>query len=168
MRPSQHYDADQSVSQSHWHTLVTLAKYLWPKDDTKTKVRIVASLTCLLAAKVATVVVPYIYKLAVDALNPQNNVIALPVGIIVAYGVARLSTAAFGEIRDIIFVPVSQQARRALALKSFQHLHGMSLRFHLDRQTGGLSRVIERALGGMRFVLSFISCWSTLIGATQQ
>ena len=156
MRPAQHYDANYIASQSHWETSKTLARYLWPAQKPAVKARVIAALLCLLGAKLANVVLPYLYKLAVDALDPQNIAIALPLGVIVSYGLARLSVAAFGEFRDAIFIPVSQQAKRTLALRTFQHLHNLSLRFHLDRQTGGLSRVIERALRGMQFVLSFM------------
>jgi ATP-binding cassette subfamily B protein len=111
---------------------------------------------CLVGARLVSVYVPVIYKDAVDALSPSNLVLALPLAVIVSYGLARLATTLLGELRDFVFVRVAQHAQRTVALNTLKHLHRLSLRFHLDRQTGGLSRVIERALRGMQFVLSFM------------
>ena len=98
----------------------------------------------LVLAKVATVVVPVIYGRMVDALAPKGgsaSVLVLPMALIVAYGLARVASAGFGELRDALFASVQQRAVRQLALRTFRHLHALSLRFHLDRQTGGLARV---------------------------
>ena len=110
----------------------------------------------LVLAKVTNVYVPILYKYAVDALGePAAQAVAVPIALILAYGVARVLAQAFGEVRDAIFAPVSQRAIRNLALEVFGHLHALSLRFHLERQTGGLSRVIERGTQGMEFLIRF-------------
>jgi ATP-binding cassette subfamily B protein len=120
------------------------------------RTRVLVALALLVLAKVANVYVPILYKHAVDALGaPQGQVAAVPVALILAYGVARVLAQAFGEIRDAIFAPVGQRAIRNLALQVFGHLHGLSLRYHLERQTGGLSRVIERGTQGMEFLIRF-------------
>ncbi|MFC7334875.1 ABCB family ABC transporter ATP-binding protein/permease [Rhodocista pekingensis] len=136
--------------------LRTLLPYLWPDGQPAMKVRVVLALACLVLAKLANVVVPVLYKGAVDALAGEGKadglaaqaaatpVLAIPLGFILAYGLARVLNLGFGELRDAIFERVSQRAMRAAALTVFRHLHGLSLRFHLERQTGGLSRVIER------------------------
>jgi len=137
-------------------TLATLSKYLWPTNRIDLKIRVIISLTSLVFAKLINLYVPFLYKNAVDALSVEKALIALPVGIIIAYGVARILNQAFGEFRDFIFIKVSQHAQRTVALKTFKHLHHLSLAFHLDRQTGGLSRVIERGTQGINFVLNFM------------
>lgn len=109
----------------------------------------------LIAAKAVNVYVPFLYKGAVDALSLKPEVL-MPAGLIVGYGIARVLQQAFGELRDFIFARVSQHAQRTVALETFQHLHRLSLAFHLDRQTGGLSRVIERGTRAIQTVLSFM------------
>ena len=109
------------------------------------------ALGLLIPAKVVNVYVPLLYKHAVDALGePTAQAVAVPVVLILAYGAARVLAQALGEIRDALFSPVSQRAIRNLALEVFGHLHALSLRYHLERQTGGLSRVIERGTTGQR------------------
>ena len=116
----------------------------------------------LILAKIIGVYVPYFFKLAIDILNgdAEKNLTmiaaAVPVGLIIGYGTARVLALAFGEIRDAIFVKVGQHALRNIALNTFRHLHRLSLRFHLERRTGGLSRVIERATRGIDFLLRFM------------
>ena len=121
-------------------TLSRLFGYLWPKDSVDLRVRVVLAMVCLVAAKVAVVFVPVFYKDAVDALTGDSvsGVVALPVAIVLSYGAARVLSLAFGELRDAIFARVGQRAIRQVALEVFRHLHAMSLRFHVDRQTGGL------------------------------
>lgn len=143
-------------AESHIRTLSTLAKYLWPEDRKDLKLRVVLSLVALLLAKLINVLVPFIYKQAIDSLGGIAEPLVLPLGVILAYGMARVSSQAFGELRDFIFVKVSQHAQRVVGLKTFQHLHELSLRFHIERQTGGLTRVIERGTKGINFVLSFM------------
>ncbi len=147
---------EPTPSQSHWQTLRTLSRHLWPAGRADLKLRVVAALSFLFAARLVSVYIPVIYKDAVDALSLGEIALVLPLAVIASYGLARLMTTILGELRDFVFVRVSQHAQRAVALNTFKHLHRLSLRFHLDRQTGGLSRVIERALRGMQFVLSFM------------
>ncbi len=142
--------------QNHWQTLRTLSRHLWPSGRLDLRTRVVSALVFLFGARLVSVYIPVIYKDAVDALSIDNVTLVLPLAVIASYGAARLMTTLLGELRDFVFVRVSQHAQRAVALNTFEHLHRLSLRFHLDRQTGGLSRVIERALRGMQFVLSFM------------
>ena len=150
-------DGAPSVDSSRTSgVLGILARHLWPKGETTLRMRVVVALVLLVAAKLVNVYVPILYKQAVDALgSPAAQAVAVPIALIVAYGVARVLAQAFGEIRDAIFAPVSQRAIRNLALEVFGHLHALSLRFHLERQTGGLSRVIERGTQGMDFLIRF-------------
>ena len=137
--------------------LKTLAPHLWPKGRSDLKLRVVVALLFLAAAKVATVYVPLFMKHAVDALSLQDkSLIVLPLGAILAYGAVRILSLAFGELRDAVFSKVAQRAIRTVALATFRHLHALSLRFHLDRQTGGLSRAIERGTKGIDFLLSYV------------
>jgi len=135
--------------------LATLGRHLWPKGEWSLRGRVVAAGVLLVLAKVTNVYVPILYKHAVDMLGDKAQVAAVPIALIVAYGFARVLAQAFGEVRDAIFSPVSQRAIRNLALEVFHHLHALSLRFHLERQTGGLSRVIERGTQGMDFLIRF-------------
>lgn len=138
-------------------TLRTLLPYLWPADSLDFRVRVVVALALLTTAKVANVVVPLIYKQAVDALSQDvSAVLVLPLGILLAYGLVRTLAVVFGELRDAVFAKVSARAIRTVALKTFRQLHRLSLRFHLERQTGGLSRAIERGVKGIEFLLTFM------------
>ena len=130
--------------------------YLWPQGRLDLKIRVILALASLALAKVVTVYVPFLYKEAVDQLSLEETLLVLPLGVILAYGGARLLQQAFVEFRDFIFVRVSQHAQREIALSTFRHVHQLSLKFHLERQTGGLSRVIERGVGGIQFLLRFI------------
>jgi ABC-type transport system involved in Fe-S cluster assembly fused permease/ATPase subunit len=146
--------------RSHMRTLLTLAPYLWPQGEPGLRFRVVASLVLLVFAKAANVVVPIAFARAVDALAPEvgpaGTIAVVPIALVLAYGLLRLTSSAFNEARDAIFVKVQARATRRIALQVFQHLHALSLRFHLDRQTGGLSRVLERGTRGMTFVLDFL------------
>lgn len=144
-----HEPSQRSKRLSDGQVLRALLPYLWPVGQTGIKVRVVAALLFLAAAKAANVSVPIWYKGAVDALTAGGDLaaspaVAIPVGFILSYGLARVLSLAFGELRDAIFERVSQRAMRVAALNVFRHLHSLSLRFHLERQTGGLSRVVER------------------------
>jgi len=145
-----------SKPENHWKTVRALSSHLWPSGRSDLKGRVLLSLFLLLLAKLVNLVVPFFYKLGVDALSAEKALITLPLGMIVAYGGARLLYQSFGELRDFVFIKVGQHAQRTLALNTFKHLHKLSLRFHLDRQTGGLTRVIERGTHAMQSVLSFI------------
>jgi ATP-binding cassette, subfamily B, heavy metal transporter len=138
-------------------SLGRLAPYLWPKGARDLQLRVVAALVFLAFAKLISVGVPVLYKRAVDALTPGTAaVIVVPVALVIAYGVARVLAQVFGELRDAVFAKVGQRAVRQIALQTFRHLHALSLRFHLERQTGGLSRAIERGIRGMDFLLSYM------------
>jgi ATP-binding cassette subfamily B protein len=136
--------------------LLALLPHLWPKGDLELRARVVLAIACLVVAKLANVYVPFFFKGLVDALSPKGGAaVALPLGLMLAYGVARISAQAFSELRDGIFAKVAQRAIRRVALQTFMHLHQLSLRFHLDRRTGGLSRAIDRGTKGIEFLLSF-------------
>ena len=136
--------------------LKSLGPYLWPRDSFGLRVRVVLALAFLLAGKLVNIGVPLLYKHAVDALSPANVAIAVPVGLVVAYGLARVMSQGFNELRNAVFAKVSQRAIRRMALSAFRHIHALSLRFHLERRTGGLSRAVERGTAGIDFLLSFM------------
>src|SRR5262245_31857149 len=137
-------------------SLKSLLPYLWPAGEPELKARVVLASACLVVAKIANVYVPIIFKHMVDALGTPGALVALPIGLLAAYGLARIMSQAFAELRDGIFAKVAQRAIRSLALKTFRHLHALSLSFHLERQTGGLNRAIERGAKGIEFLLSFL------------
>ena len=138
-------------------TIRALLPYLWPAGATEMRVRVVIALGLLVLAKGTNVVVPIFYKYAVDALSAETGaVLAVPVGLLVAYGLTRVMAQAFGEVRDAVFAKVAQRSIRLAGLSAFRHLHRLSLRFHLDRKTGGVSRAIERGTKGIEFVLAFM------------
>jgi len=138
-------------------TLRRFLPYLWPEGEWGLRVRVLLALACLVAAKVAIVYVPIFYRDAIDALDvgDRSAVLTLPIGVILAYGGARVLSLAFGELRDALFARVGQRAIRTIALQVFRHLHALSLGFHLARQTGGLSRSIERGTKAIETLLRF-------------
>ncbi len=132
-------------------------KLLWPESDRALKARVVTAFGLVAVAKVASVLVPLLYKLVVDALSATPNAaIAVPVAIVLGYGLIRVIALATDEIRDMIFSKVQERALRLVSVSVLKHLHGLSLRFHLDRQTGGLSRAIERGTEGIEFLVSYL------------
>jgi ATP-binding cassette subfamily B protein len=133
-----------------------LAPHLWPKNAFELRVRVVLAVLFMVAGKLINISVPFLYKHAVDALAPGRALIVVPVAIIVAYGVARLMSQGFNELRNATFAKVSQRAVRSVALLAFRHVHSLSLRFHLERRTGGLARALERGTAGIDFLLSFM------------
>ncbi|HRV61942.1 MAG TPA: ABC transporter ATP-binding protein/permease [Albidovulum sp.] len=146
---------------SNIRTLRRVAPYLWPKGEGWVKRRVVLSLTALLIARLVSVSTPFFYKAAVDSLGGETRgeawLLAIgAIGLTVAYGVARLSAVGFNELRDAIFVRVGQRALRKLALETFRHIHRLSMRYHITRKTGGLSRIIERGVKGVDFLLRFM------------
>jgi ATP-binding cassette subfamily B protein len=142
------------AERSTFDTIRSLVPYLWPRDSVGARVRVAIAFAFLLAAKGATVLVPLVYSRAVDALAPRaGGVLAVPIALIVGYGLLRIAASGFGELRDAVFAAVQQRTVRRVALQTFRHLHRLSLRFHLDRQTGGLSRAIDRGTGGIEAVL---------------
>jgi ATP-binding cassette, subfamily B, heavy metal transporter len=141
----------EPANRHDWQTLKTLVPYIWAY-----KLRVLFALMCLVAAKGANVTVPLIFKRLIDSLDitASQALIVVPAALLLAYGVLRFSTSLFTELREIVFARVTQQAVRAISLQVFRHLHSLSLRFHLERQTGGLTRDIER---GTRSIGSLIS-----------
>ena len=136
-----------------------LGPYLWPRDSIELRVRVVLAMALLIAGKLVNITVPLFYKQAVDALSGAGTagaVIAVPVGLILAYGLARVTSQGFNELRNGVFAKVAQRAVRRIALSAFRHIHSLSLRFHLDRRTGGLARAVERGIAGIEFLLSFM------------
>ncbi|SDZ46706.1 ATP-binding cassette, subfamily B [Jannaschia faecimaris] len=135
--------------------------YLWPDNDTAVRVRVVAALSMLVVAKIIAVTTPLFYKAAVDALAPEVMTPAWTlgfgaVGLTVVYGVARAMNIGFQQLRDVIFASVGQRALRRLAAETFSHMHRLSMRYHISRKTGGLSRIIERGVKGVDFLLRFL------------
>ncbi|WP_240790038.1 ABC transporter ATP-binding protein/permease [Roseomonas sp. HF4] len=144
---------------SHLGALLRIAPYLWPKGERELRIRVVAALVLVAAAKAANVLVPIAYARAVDALAPQSGVgavVAVPVALLLGYGLLRVMASVFGELRNAIFAKVQARAGRRVALEVFEHLHALSMRFHMDRATGGLSRVIERGVRGIATSLNFL------------
>ncbi|MBA4141661.1 MAG: ABC transporter ATP-binding protein/permease [Nitrosospira sp.] len=140
-----------SIRRNDWATIRSLLPYLL-----EFKGRVVLALTLLVMAKLANVAVPLVLKEIIDALDQPRALLALPVMLLIAYGVLRLLSTLFGELRDAVFAKVTQRAIRRVAIKVFGHLHALSLRFHLQRQTGGVSRDIERGTRGISFLLNFM------------
>ncbi len=133
-----------------WHTIRTLLPYLWAY-----KGRVLAAMAALVLAKVANVGVPVLMKSIVDGLDQRTAILAVPLALLCAYGLLRLSTTAFTELREYLFAKVTQRSVRTIALETFRHLHALSLRFHLARQTGGLTRDVERGQRGISTLISF-------------
>ncbi len=154
-------------TRNDWGTLKTLVPYLWAY-----KWRVLFALVCLISAKVANVGVPLVLKKLIDSLTitPSHpaTLLALPAGVLIAYGLLRLSTTIFTELREFFFAKVTQRAVRTIALKVFRHLHALSLRFHLNRQTGGITRDIERGTRGISSLVSYtlFSILPTLVEIT--
>ena len=140
-----------SLNRNDWGTIRSLLPYLW-----EFKKRVLLALALLVLADLARVAVPLLLKEVVDALDQPQDMLVLPVLFVVGYGVLRLCSTLFGEIRDAIFAKVTQRAIRRVAIRVFGHLHALSLRFHLERQTGGVSRDIERGSRGISFLLNFM------------
>ncbi|WP_313032851.1 ABCB family ABC transporter ATP-binding protein/permease [Massilia alkalitolerans] len=144
----------KGVPRNDWATLRTLFPYLWVY-----KWRVLAALGALVGAKMANVGVPLVLKQLIDqlAIDPKDPhaLLVLPLGALVAYGLLRLSTTLFTELREFLFARVTQRAVRTIALKVFRHLHALSLRFHLNRQTGGMTRDIERGTRGVNSLISY-------------
>ncbi len=159
-RPTDEIPYESKVS--HWETVKNLLPYLWAKGRLDLRVRVVAALSLLVLAKLIGVYIPFLFKDAVDVLAPggtpsgKTMAAVVPLGLIIGYGVARVLALVFGELRDAVFVKVGQHALRSIALNTFRHLHNLSLAYHLDRKTGGLSRVIERGTRGIDFLLRFM------------
>jgi ATP-binding cassette subfamily B protein len=136
--------------------MATLLPYLWPAGNWPMRRRVIFAFALMIASRVANVYVPLFYKDAMDLLTGVGNLaVVLPLAFLFAYGATRVLAVGFAELREAVFARVAQRAVREAARRTFEHLHALALRFHLDRQTGGLSRVIERGVKGIEFVLAF-------------
>jgi ATP-binding cassette, subfamily B, heavy metal transporter len=147
-----------SAEKGQMETLQRMLPYLWPAGRNDLKIRVVAAMLLLVASKIITVLTPYAFKFATDALSPQNvatTALTVVAFMIAAYGAGRIFMVLFAQLRDAIFAKVGQRAVRQLSTETFRHLHGLSLKFHLERRTGGLSRIISRGINGVDSVLRF-------------
>ena len=155
------------VSPSHgengnlWKTCALLLPFFWPVERKDLKTRVVVAVVSLVLAKLANLTVPLVLGWAVDTLSnlegQMDLLFGIPIAALAAYGLARLSYIVFNEIRDAVFSKVSQHAVRQVAIKVFNHLHALSIRFHLERKTGALNRFIDRGTTGIQFLLSFVA-----------
>ena len=173
--PGQPTPPDTPRSSSDWTTLQRLFPYLW-----EYKWRVLAALAFMVAAKTANVSVPLLLKELIDTMSPTGGlnvmagaaalqaIVVVPAALLLAYGALRLSTSLFTELREVVFAKATQGAARSIALQTFEHLHGLSLRFHLERQTGGMTRDIERGVRGIESLISYslYSIVPTLIEVT--
>jgi ATP-binding cassette subfamily B protein len=152
MRSHSHSSHDSSsATRADWRTIRTLLPYLL-----EFKGRVTLVIILLVLAKLTSVAVPLALKEIVDAMDKPKAMLAVPVMLVIGYGLLRLFSTLFGELRDAVFAKVTQRAIRRVAIKVFEHLHNLSLRFHLERQTGGMSRDIERGTRGISFLLTFL------------
>src|SRR5882672_3250912 len=143
--------AQAPARRSEWRAVGMLVPYLL-----EFRVRVVIALVLLIGAKLANVAVPLIMKDVVDSLDARTAILVVPLALLAAYGILRFSTTLFAELRDVVFVRVAQRAIRRVALTVFRHMHSLSLRFHLERQTGGVSRDIDRGTRGISTLLSYM------------
>jgi len=152
---------DPAPPSNSLRTFATLLPFLWPQGRPDLKTRVLLALLSLILAKAANVMVPLVLGDAVDQLGNLGNEthlwLGIPLAVILAYGIFRLSSLALNELRDALFARVAQHAVRALALRVFEHLHSLSIRFHLSRKTGALNRFIDRGTNSVRFLLSFVA-----------
>ena len=151
----------ETERKSGWRTIRKVAPYLWPDDLPWVKRQVVLAMIALLVSKIVAVANPFFYKAAVDALGGETVDAAWAlglgaIGLTVAYGVARLMNVGLQQLRDVFFAAVGQRALRMLALETFEHIHALSMRYHITRKTGGLSRIIERGVKGVEFLLRFL------------
>jgi len=139
-------------------TLVRVMPDLWPCDRANLRLRVVVSLALLVLAKIANIVTPFFYRAAVDGLVPETATAALfaPVVLVIAYGFTRLMGTVLQQSRDVIFSRVTQHALRKLALRTFTHIHRLSLSYHISRRTGALSRIVDRGIKAIDFLLRFL------------
>ena len=149
------------MPKNGWRTIRRVAPYLWPEGQGWVKRRVVLAICLLVLAKLVAVGTPFFYKAAVDALAGEGQQAAWmlgagAVGLTVAYGMARLMNVGFQQLRDVVFARVGQRALRSIALQTFEHIHRLSMRYHITRKTGGLSRIIERGVKGVDFLLRFL------------
>ena len=144
--------------QAAWKTTKRVSPFIWPVGDNELRARVVLALLALIGSKIIAILGPILQAWAVDDLAGSNisDFILGAIGLTVAYGFARIMTSGFQQLRDAIFAKVAQRALRRLALQTFQHIHKLSMRFHINRKTGGLSRIIERGVKGVEFLLRYL------------
>ncbi|MEO0357746.1 MAG: ABC transporter transmembrane domain-containing protein, partial [Pseudomonadota bacterium] len=157
---SQNTEDGAPQRQAEWRIVKRVVPYFWPKDKPWVRYRVVAALMALFVAKLIGVATPYFYKLGVDVLAGEADGTGLAVlgavGLTMAYGTMRLLNIVFQQLRDVIFAKVAQRALRDIGLATFRHIHDMSMRYHITRKTGGLSRVMERGVKGVAFLVRFL------------
>ncbi|MGH1412212.1 MAG: ABCB family ABC transporter ATP-binding protein/permease [Pelagimonas sp.] len=153
-------DTDETSAEERQSGLRVIRRvwpYLWPDGQMWVKRRVVIAMAFLLLSKLIAATTPLFYKAAVDRLSGDvSDLVIGAVGLTLAYGIARLMTVGFQQLRDAVFAKVGQRALRALALETFTHIHNLSMRYHIGRKTGGLSRIIERGVKGVEFLLRFL------------
>ena len=147
----------QEERRSAWKIIKNVIPYLWPDSQKAVKARVVLALVLLVVAKIVATVLPLLQGAAVDSLSGKTTDFILgAVGLTLAYGTARILESGFQQLRDAVFAPVGQRALRLLALETFRHIHSLSMRYHITRKTGGLSRIVERGVKGVDFLLRFL------------
>ena len=151
-------ELNQEEKRSALRTIRRVGPYLWPRDNSAVKTRLIVSMLLLVLAKLISAGTPFLYGYTVDSLvSPDTSLFVIgAIGLIVAYGLARVLSNGFQQLRDVVFAPVAQRALRSLALETFQHIHNLSMRYHITRRTGGLSRIIERGVKGVEFLLRYL------------
>ena len=148
---------ERKNARNDLQTIKEVLPYLWPKGKHTLKVRVLVALSLLIIAKGMNVVVPIFLKEAIDQLSLNTTTpVAIPIGFLIAYGLSRVLAQGFGELRDAVFSRVAQRSIRLAGLETFRYLHQLSLRFHLNRKTGGISRAVERGTKGIEFLLRFM------------
>ncbi len=151
-------ELNQDEKRSALRTIRRVGPYLWPQDNSAVKTRLIVSILLLVLAKLVSAGTPFLYGYTVDSLVlPDASLFVIgAIGLIIAYGLARVLSNGFQQLRDVVFAPVAQRALRSLALETFQHIHNLSMRYHITRRTGGLSRIIERGVKGIEFLLRYL------------
>ena len=151
-------ELNQEEKRSALRTIRRVGPYLWPQDNSAVKNRLIISMLLLVLAKLVSAGTPFLYGYTVDSLVlPDASLFVIgAIGLIIAYGLARVLSNGFQQLRDVVFAPVAQRALRSLALETFQHIHNLSMRYHITRRTGGLSRIIERGVKGVEFLLRYL------------
>ena len=151
-------ELNQEENRSALRTIRRVGPYLWPQDNSAVKTRLIVSMLLLVLAKLISAGTPFLYGYTVDSLvSPDASLFVIgAIGLIIAYGLARVLSNGFQQLRDVVFAPVAQRALRSLALETFQHIHNLSMRYHITRRTGGLSRIIERGVKGVDFLLRYL------------
>ena len=151
-------ELNQEEKRSALRTIRRVGPYLWPRDNSAVKTRLIVSMLLLVLAKLISAGTPFLYGYTVDSLvSPDASLFVIgAIGLIVAYGLARVLSNGFQQLRDVVFAPVAQRALRSLALETFQHIHNLSMRYHIPRRPGGLSRIIERGVKGVEFLLRYL------------